>query len=530
MFCAGTVLHCFATVYFVSTSGNDANPGTLSEPWLTIQHAANTVSAGDSVLIHGGVYRERVAVQRSGASGKPIVFRSYQGQIATIDGTGIEVPPYSGLLDISGQSFIVLSGLRVINSNEAGILADGSGDIVIERCATYNTATSGIGVWNSHDVVVADNHVELACTNGMQECITVGGTMRFEVRGNTVIHCRKEGICPKDGSSFGRVHANVIDSTDHVGIYVDAWNKHTHDIDVYGNIVRNTARKDGLMVASEQGGLLENVRLFNNISHTNAFSGIGISACCPDVPDHPIRNVVIVNNTVVGNGTSGWGGGIGIDRNPLVYGIIIRNNICSGNLSFQIAIDSAVPGGAATVDHNLIDGFRSMEGEVRGLSFVEGDPQFVNAAAFDFHLGKASPAIDAGAFLLAPLIDFDGNPRPSGARPDIGCHEYLQPTSFYDDPVAALNTMTLSQNSPNPFSYSTTIRYILPRAEHVRMDVCDLLGRVLLSPVNEPQPAGAHQCVIDVAAMGGTLPRSGLFFCRLTTSSGSVIRTMNMLR
>lgn len=31
------------TTSYVFTGGNDSNPGTLAAPWLTIQHAANTV-------------------------------------------------------------------------------------------------------------------------------------------------------------------------------------------------------------------------------------------------------------------------------------------------------------------------------------------------------------------------------------------------------------------------------------------------------------------------------------------------------
>jgi hypothetical protein len=47
-------------VYFVSTTGDDANPGTRRTPWLTIQHAANSVSAGATRLcFRGSVQRGR---------------------------------------------------------------------------------------------------------------------------------------------------------------------------------------------------------------------------------------------------------------------------------------------------------------------------------------------------------------------------------------------------------------------------------------------------------------------------------------
>src|SRR5437870_13883811 len=61
------------TTFYVSPSGNDSNPGSLSAPWRTIQMAANTVSAGSTVMVQSGQYDERVSVTRSGSSGSRIV-------------------------------------------------------------------------------------------------------------------------------------------------------------------------------------------------------------------------------------------------------------------------------------------------------------------------------------------------------------------------------------------------------------------------------------------------------------------------
>jgi len=52
--------------FFVSTTGNDANAGTSSAPWRTIQHAANSVHAGGTVQVLGGVYNESVTIPSSG--------------------------------------------------------------------------------------------------------------------------------------------------------------------------------------------------------------------------------------------------------------------------------------------------------------------------------------------------------------------------------------------------------------------------------------------------------------------------------
>ena len=40
-----------ATTYYVAKNGSDSNPGTQESPFLSIQHAANSVSAGDTVIV-----------------------------------------------------------------------------------------------------------------------------------------------------------------------------------------------------------------------------------------------------------------------------------------------------------------------------------------------------------------------------------------------------------------------------------------------------------------------------------------------
>ena len=52
--------------FYVSTTGNDSNPGTQTAPWRTIQHAADTARAGSTVNVRGGVYEELVSINASG--------------------------------------------------------------------------------------------------------------------------------------------------------------------------------------------------------------------------------------------------------------------------------------------------------------------------------------------------------------------------------------------------------------------------------------------------------------------------------
>jgi len=49
------------TNYYVSTTGNNSNNGSLSSPWQTIQFGVNQLSAGDTLFIRGGNYPEKIS-------------------------------------------------------------------------------------------------------------------------------------------------------------------------------------------------------------------------------------------------------------------------------------------------------------------------------------------------------------------------------------------------------------------------------------------------------------------------------------
>jgi hypothetical protein len=71
LFVAGTAQ---ASGYVVAKTGSDANPGTAAKPFATIQKAADTAHAGDSVRVKTGIYREAVHLHNSGTAASPIQF------------------------------------------------------------------------------------------------------------------------------------------------------------------------------------------------------------------------------------------------------------------------------------------------------------------------------------------------------------------------------------------------------------------------------------------------------------------------
>ncbi|MDF7824822.1 carbohydrate-binding protein [Pontiellaceae bacterium B12227] len=83
-------LECIAVEYHVSANGNDANAGSLSDPFKTISKRAEAAQPGDVITVHEGVYREEINPARGGLSDKQrIVYRAAEGEKVVIKGSEI---------------------------------------------------------------------------------------------------------------------------------------------------------------------------------------------------------------------------------------------------------------------------------------------------------------------------------------------------------------------------------------------------------------------------------------------------------
>ena len=77
----GAVIKADAATYIVAPppAGDDSNPGTLAEPWATLQHAADTVQPGDVVQVRTGQYAG-AQLTTSGTAALPIVVQAFPGE------------------------------------------------------------------------------------------------------------------------------------------------------------------------------------------------------------------------------------------------------------------------------------------------------------------------------------------------------------------------------------------------------------------------------------------------------------------
>lgn len=86
----------------------------------------------------------------------------------------------------------------------------------------------------------------------------------------------------------------------------------------------------------------------------------------------------------------------------------------------------------------------------------------------------------------------------------------------------AIMGFNLSQNYPNPFNPSTVISYRLPVVSHVTLKIYDVLGREVVTLVDERKSPGTYEVKFD-----GSRFASGVYFCRM--NAGSYISTRKIM-
>jgi len=274
-------------------------------------------------------------------------------------------------------------------------------------------------------VVVTGNEIELACNDGGQECLSIAGTDEFEVSYNHVHHGGPgseggEGIDIKHGSSNGKVHHNDVHHMKRLGVYAEAWNTMTNHIVYYANFIHDNAW-DGFAVASEAGGLLTDITIYNNLIFHNGRTGFVVGRYGDDdILHQPIRNIKFVNNTLHDNGTRDEGGGIWLE-NYEAEDILIQNNIVSENRLWQIAVREDTPASCAVLKNNLTFGYKDHPGEMKNP--LHADPKLAAPQKGDFHPLSDSPALAAGLAFDGITTDYDGFPRPAD-YPDIGAYQF----------------------------------------------------------------------------------------------------------
>lgn len=434
--------------FYVATSGNDSNAGTQALPWKTIQKAANTMVAGDTVIVQAGDYSsQRVTITKSGTKDSPITYQA-QGSV-TMKGFSLSA------------DYINIRGFTIINLDDRaiGIHVENSGYCTIEDNNVRFNTMGGITLWalpnnptGVHDCIVRNN---ILYRNGMFGVEVMGQNNLIE--GNDVSETIQHHPCnvtyataswlDSDGFRFhggghtfknNKIHnisygpvgyttgticslanlqnlANDYNENPHIDCFQTyAGDKVPgHDIVFEGNYCNNPDYLPDFSLAGKafQSSLGYNLLFKNNLTISNLVALIKDG-----------KNITFAHNTFIGNPNNQYSQGIQLTRSD---NTVVKNNIFAyqENGIGSIWTNDSQSATSLSAEYNCVyraggNPRRAKDpGDVWGLN-----PLFASEASGDYHLQSGSPCIDKGTD-MGVTTDFDGRSRPQGAGFDIGAYE-----------------------------------------------------------------------------------------------------------
>jgi immune inhibitor A len=137
-------------------------------------------------------------------------------------------------------------------------------------------------------------------------------------------------------------------------------------------------------------------------------------------------------------------------------------------------------------------------------------------------------AIPAGR---TKLFQLDGEfGVTSGEVSDMNHTVYAASLGASSDDEQLPTSFALEQNYPNPFNPTTSIRFALPTAARIKLEVFNVLGQLVVTLVDDRLEAGYHQIEWDGHGSDGTAVSSGVYLYRLESTGFTATRKMLLLK
>ena len=88
-----------------------------------------------------------------------------------------------------------------------------------------------------------------------------------------------------------------------------------------------------------------------------------------------------------------------------------------------------------------------------------------------------------------------------------------------------------TSNYPNPFNPSTTIKYSMPKAGHLTLNVYNVRGQLVKTLIDGNRPAGADQTIVwDGTNNQGSNVSSGVYFYEARTGGEVTVQKMALVK
>ena len=407
----------FAATYYVATTGNDASPGTESEPWRTLRYAAKHISNGDTVLVRGGTYTEWFIINVPN-----VTFQNYPNEIPIIDGEWtLPVAPntprcYDALLGVNAEG-ITIDGFEVKNSTGVGIKVWGSGtdNVTIRNCKSHDTYYTtlqlshyidnvliedcefyrGGKVWYLHHDRATWGDPANVTTPTITNCVFSRCIIRDSYNEGILLARYSSNITVEYCQIYGnrKLQIYICNSTDQTIRYNLIYGTNPNDNGEYG-------KGSGVYFSNEtqwnQPDVYSNSKVYGNLI-ANTSTNLWIAGATT----RKVHNVIAYNNTIVEAGSYAFK-----IESTTGRGHIFKNNIVlqtNGTIAY-------IPSGKVTGDYNLWS--REPDVDVQGANDpTYSDPQLAKTIGWntlgggdltgqEFALQNASTAIDAGTHLI----------------------------------------------------------------------------------------------------------------------------------
>lgn len=143
----------------------------------------------------------------------------------------------------------------------------------------------------------------------------------------------------------------------------------------------------------------------------------------------------------------------------------------------------------------------------------------------------------AGAQYLGPQVQLVPAQAPYTVTLQVN-NANVKGFFIVNDPLSAVNendgdipsAMQLGQNYPNPFTSSTNIEFALPDQQSTRLEVIDVMGRVIATLVNSVKQPGSYNVSWDGTDTYGNSVVTGVYFYRLTAGSHVEMKQMTIIK